>query len=290
MTQANLCSVAQLEAKLASPDLVIIDGSWYMPASGRDPYKEYCSSHIKGSMFFDIDQISAPENGLPHMLPTPQQFEQSVTQMGIRNDSDIVIYDTAGLFSAARVWWTFKVFGHKRVQVLDGGFPAWLKEHANDSNISCIDERLPTQISQSQYRAEINETFLATRDVLIGNIETNEFLVLDARSSGRFSGAEPEPREGLRSGHMPCSQSLPFERLIDQECLKSVDALTAIFAKYGLDAAKDDKPIITTCGSGVTAAIISLALTEAGFSLHKLYDGAWCEWASNESSIVLTSI
>ena len=290
MTQSNLCSVAQLEAKLDSSDLVIIDGSWNMPASGRDPYKEYCSSHIKGAMFFDIDQISAPVNGLPHMLPTPEQFEQSVTQMGISNDSDIVIYDTAGLFSAARVWWTFKVFGHKRVQVLDGGFPAWLKAQTNDSNITSIDERLPPQISRSLYRAEINETFLATRDVLIGNIETNEFLILDARSAGRFTGAEPEPREGLRSGHMPNSQSLPFERLINQGCLKSSETLTEIFAEYGLDAAKDDRPIITTCGSGVTAAIISLALAEAGFSLHKLYDGAWCEWASNESSIVLMSV
>ena len=187
MTQSNLCSVAQLEAKLASTDLVIIDGSWYMPASGREPYKEYCSSHIKGAMFFDIDQISAPENGLPHMLPTPQQFEQSVAQMGISNDSDIVIYDTAGLFSAARVWWTFKVFGHKRVQVLDGGFPAWLKTHTNDLTISRFDGRVPPQVSHSAYYAEINETFLATRDVLIENIETSEFLVLDARSVGRLS-------------------------------------------------------------------------------------------------------
>ena len=176
------------------------------------------------------------------------------------------------------------------MQVLDGGFPAWLKTHTNDLTISRFDGRVPPQVSHSAYYAEINETFLATRDVLIENIETNEFLVLDARSVGRFNGAEPEPRAGLRSGHMPCSQSLPFERLIDQGRLRSVEALTEIFADFGLDAAKDNKPIITTCGSGVTAAIISLALTEAGFSLHKLYDGAWCEWASNESSIVLTSV
>ncbi len=284
-----LCSAEELKIKLASeadsPALRVIDASWYMPAANRNCRAEFLAKHIYGAVFFDIDQVCDRASSLPHMLPTAEQFAEAVTMLGIDSQSEIVVYDTAGLFSSARVWWMFKLFGHDNVRVLDGGLPAWI---AAGGKVADAQIESAPRASKS-FKVGFNETLLADKDVLIKNAESGEYLVLDARSAGRFDGAEPEPRRGLASGHMPKSYSLPFNTLIHQGKLKSKVELLAIFANFGLTPETDDKPIITSCGSGVTAAVVTLALVQAGFAMHKLYDGAWAEWASAGDTTILVS-
>lgn len=281
----QLCDVTELKDLMGSPQLTIIDASWYVPAANVDCYKEFSEKRIPGSVFFDIDAICDRESELPHMLPSAEQFADAVTGLGINNKSNVVVYDTAGLFSAARVWWMFKAFGHDCVRVLDGGLPAWCESNGKL-------QTSPPQIVQPAspaFNAHLNETFLVDKDVLTKNVDTAECLVLDARSKERFSGAAPEPRAGLESGHMPHSESLPFDTLIIDGRLKQPAQLADIFAGFGLDPAQDNRPIVSSCGSGVTAAIITLALVQAGFGMHRLYDGAWAEWASVNDTMILKS-
>ena len=293
MTQSNLCSVSELALMLDAQDVRVLDASWYMPAAKVNVHQQFTQSRIPSAGFFDIDQICDLDSDLPHMVPTAAQFEQAVTQLGISNRDRVVIYDTAGLFSAARAWWMFKLFGHDQVQILDGGLPAWqeaemllesgevgLRTAANHNEI--VDD-----VSKPlRFIASINETFLADQDVLIENIDSGQFLVLDARSYGRFTGEQAEPRQGLESGHMPRSKSLPFDLLIDDGRLKPKSELVNIFTGLGLHH-EQNQAVVTSCGSGVTAAIITLALAEAGFGMHKLYDGAWAEWASTPEAVIL---
>ena len=283
---SNLCSTIELQARLHDPELKIIDASWAMPSANIDSHQGFLKRRIPGARFFDIDKVCDQESDLPHMLPGEKDMSRVCTELGLAHDSDVVVYDTAGLFSAARVWWMFKVFGHNGVRVLDGGMPAWLEHgHAMESGPSAV-----TSAASTPYIATINETFLADRGVLLKNTEQHDFLVLDARSQGRFCGVDPEPRKGLRSGHMPNSRSLPYERLIDNNRLKPVPELKTIFAEFGLDPSQDTQAVITTCGSGVTAAIITLAMVECGFSMHRLYDGAWAEWVSSDDAIILQGL
>lgn len=288
MSHTNLMSADTLKQKLGSQRVRIVDASWFMPASKVDVHQQFIDEHISGAVFFDIDEVCDQISSLPHMLPTAPQFSSAVTELGIRNDNEIIVYDSAGLFSAARVWWMFRYFGHENVKVLDGGLPAW-RAADGDIEVGELAENLDSANlgEKKPFIATINETFLVDRDVLIKNIESGELVVLDARSHGRFTGEQPEPRQGLEPGHMPRSRSLPFDQLIENGRLKPKPELAKLFSKLGLDAEQDDTAIVTSCGSGVTAAIITLALNEVGFGMHKLYDGAWAEWASAPDAIIL---
>ncbi len=248
----------------------VLDGSWAL--DGTDMYALYLQDHIPGAQFFDLDAISDHSTPLPHMAPSAQQFAQAVGQLGISETDHVVIYDRQGLFSAARVWWTFKLMGHDQVQVLRGGLPAW--KAAN----------LPTHTEShvpapTLYTPAFQPEKLISMQGLVARLEAPGQIILDARPKARFEGTAPEPRAGLRSGHMPGSTSLPATELIANGALKTEDQLQAIFADLGVDK---DQTVVTTCGSGVTAAIIALALHEIGHAQTELYDGSWAEWGQAE--------
>ncbi len=242
----------------------VVDGSWAL--DGTDMRALYEKAHIPGAVFFDIDAISDKSTGLPHMAPSPELFAQAVGNMGISADNTVVVYDQQGLFSAARVWWTFRLMGHKDVRVLRGGLPAW-----RAAGFAVADAE--TVVNTAVYTPAFDDKKLIDINGLRAGLETGA-TVLDARPAARFDGTAPEPRAGLRSGHMPGARSLPFGELIRDGALKPAEELQAIFAGLGVE---ESATAITTCGSGVTAAIISLALAEIG-SDARLYDGSWAEW------------
>ncbi len=277
MPESQLCSVPHLSQLLSQENVKIIDGSWYLPSDKVDSRKEFELKHIPSAQFFDIDLISDRESELPHMLPSAEVFATAVGEMGISNDDHIVVYDTAGLFSAARVWWTFKVFGHDNVQVLDGGLPAWLAQSGNLESINI-------SVYPRDFTAELNTELVSDKARLIRNISDKQYTVLDARPEPRFLGTAPEPRPGLPSGHMPESVSVSSSCLISNGRLKPRKELINIF-----NAAKvtQSTRVITSCGSGVTAAIITLALAECGYGLNRLYDGAWAEWGAADDTVIL---
>ncbi len=281
MYESNLVSSAQLKHALEDPAIKILDCSWYLPNQQRNAYAEFQQAHIPGAVFFDIDQICDQTSDLPHMLPTPDYFAAEVSKLGISNTSSVIAYDGSGVFSAARVWWMFKVFGHQDVRVLDGGLPAWRR---NDGALSQEDAQ--KSVVPMRFSATLTPSYVATKQDIIDNLLTNTALVVDARSAARFSGQAPEPRPELKSGHMPNAISLPFEVLLRDGSFKPVTELREIFSKLHIDSSSK---IVTSCGSGVTAAIISLALAEAGYGLQSLYDGAWVEWASDPTLPIVSS-
>ncbi|MGA9657912.1 MAG: sulfurtransferase [Asticcacaulis sp.] len=244
----------------------VLDASWAL--DGTDMSALFSQDHIPTAQFFDIEAISDPDSHLPHMAPSPQRFAEVVSRMGISPQDHVVIYDRQGLFSAARVWWTFRLMGHEHVQVLSGGLPAWKAM----GYVTTDDLQPPNPV---EYISTYNENYIIDYKELLQNLNNPDYLILDARPRARFEGDAPEPRKGLRSGHMPSSHSLPFAELIRDGALKPVDELKSLFRTLGADKADT---IVTSCGSGVTAAIISLALTEAGYPMARLYDGSWAEW------------
>ncbi len=254
----------ELKALIDAGTVKVVDGSWAL--DGSDMKASYAKAHIPGAVFFDIEAVSDHSTLLPHMAPAPNAFAAAVGAMGIRESDAVVVYDQQGLFSAARVWWTFRLMGHQNAWVLRGGLPAWTA-----AGLPVTDEA--PAVTAALYHAHIQADMIMDLKGLPEALQAGA-VVLDARSAARFEGAAPEPRAGLRSGHMPGARSLPFGELISGGALKPVEALKAIFAEKGVTAAA---PVITTCGSGVTAAIISLALAEAGHA-SKLYDGSWAEW------------
>ena len=273
---SNLVSTATLEADLNSEWLVVFDASWHLPAPGqpvRNAREEYLDCHIPGAIFADIDELSDQQSSLPHMLSSASAFEAQMRSLGMYKNSQVVVYDTHGLFSAARLWWMLRTFGHDQVRVLDGGLPKWIEE----SRRVASGEVTPSL-------GDFTGRYIPSRVASLDEIHKAE-LVLDARSAGRFQGVAPEPRPGLPSGHMPNARNLPFDRLIRDARLRSREELKEIFAEVGV---RDDQPIITSCGSGVTAAIISLALAEVGHCLNSLYDGSWTEYAQKCPSEVVT--
>ncbi len=275
----HLVSTDWLAEHLDAPDIKVVDGSWYMPAMGRNPKEEFARQHIPGAVFFDLDGISDTDSLYPHMLPSPEKFSSRMKALGVGDGHHIIAYDGAGIFSAARIWWTFRAMGHERVSVLDGGFKKWVHEtRPVEQGIS--------QGSERHYTARVNNFIVRDKNAMRANIETKREQVLDARSHGRFDGSAPEPRAGLSSGHIPGSLSLPFDLLINEDgTLKDETDLRAHFEAAGVDLAR---PITTTCGSGVTAAILYLALTSLGHQSVALYDGSWTEWASDPSRPVAT--
>ncbi len=265
----NLVSTDWLNTHLSDPNLRILDASWHMPAENRNAYNEFKSEHIPGAQFFDIDEISDPLSNLPHMLPNIEKFISRVRKLGIADGTKVVIYDTKGIFSAPRAWWMFKFFGKENVAVLDGGLPKWKAEgRATTSQIRAPKDRHLTLSRHEEKLKTVAEVAQASK---LGTA-----LILDARPAERFRGDAPEPRAGLRSGHIPGSQNLPFSELLNNgQSFKSKDELREIFAQKGV---RENTEIITSCGSGVTAAILSLGLELAGYKNHALYDGSWAEW------------
>lgn len=256
-----------LAARLGAPDLKVIDGSWRMPGNG-DAVDAYREAHLPGAVFFDIDAVADKSSDLPHMLPSAEDFSAAVCELGISNHDRIVVYDEKGLFSAARVWWTFRAMGQKNVAVLDGGLPKWRVESR-----PLTDQ--PASIEPGLFEAALQPRWIASADAVRAALSAGE-AVLDARPAERFAGAAPEPRQGLRSGHMPGAKSLPFGSLIAENgTLKPKEDLAAALAALGVGPSTG---VITSCGSGVTAAVLSLALEVIGNRTHALYDGSWSEW------------
>lgn len=269
--RSNLISASELHANLDDENLVIVDGSWHLPHANRDPYFEYASGHIAGARFFDIDEIADRTSGLPHTLPTNQHFANSVSAMGITNSSHIVVYDATGMFSAARVWWMFKSYGALNVQVLDGGLPAW------KSAAFGVTDKMPSPIP-AQFEANLNPDRIASLKQMREHVQNGTTQILDARGAGRFYGQEAEPRPGTRAGHMPGATNIPFASLLNGDgTFKSNEELKEHLTALGL---KHEVPTVATCGSGVTAAIILLALELIGKGDAQLYDGSWAEWGS----------
>jgi thiosulfate/3-mercaptopyruvate sulfurtransferase len=263
----TLVSTDWLAAHLRDPDLRVIDASWYLPSMGRDAKAEYNAAHIPNARFFDIDEISDSRSSLPHMAPPPEKFMSRLRAMGVGDGHQVVIYDGAGIFSAPRVWWTFRLMGKVDVAVLDGGLPKWRAEGRElDDMPPMVRDRHMTTQRQNQLVKDVTQVAHASKLHLAE--------IIDARPAARFRGDAPEPRAGLRAGHIPNSKNLPYADLLNPDgTMKSLDALRAAFA--GIDLTK---PAITTCGSGVTAAILSLALERLGHTNHALYDGSWAEW------------
>ncbi|MFV0493349.1 MAG: 3-mercaptopyruvate sulfurtransferase [Pseudorhodobacter sp.] len=265
----TLVSTDWLAAHLNDPDLRILDASWYLPDAGRDPKAEYDAAHIPSARFFDIDEISDHRSDLPHMAPPAEKFISRMRAMGVGDGHQIVVYDGMGLFSAPRVWWLFRLMGKTDVAVLDGGFPKWQAEGREVEDLPpLMRDRHITVARQNHLVKDVTQVAHAAK--------LREAEIIDARADPRFRGEAPEPRPGLRAGHIPGARNLPFTQLLNKDgTMKDPSALRAAFAAAGVDLSR---PAITSCGSGVTAAVLSLALERIGHRDHALYDGSWAEW------------
>lgn len=270
-----------LEDNLNNPDMSIIDATWYMPGTPENPEQQFQQSRIPGAVFFNIDEIADKQTTLPHMLPSAALFSKAVSEMGIKNEDHIIIYDRTGIFSAPRVWWTFRTMGHSKVSVLNGGLKKWIAEKRP------LSEAPEQYEKQSNYKATLNTSLIKSFDEVLNTIHPqNGSAILDARPAPRFAGDAEEPRPGLKKGHMPGSKNLPFQQLLTNEgTLRSPDELKEIFRKLDISP---DTSVITTCGSGITAAILSFALHVIGHNSYAVYDGSWAEWGSHERALIVS--
>jgi len=267
----TLVSTDWLAAHMKDPDLRILDATFFMPGDPRDAKASYAAAHIPGARYFDIDEISDHRSDLPHMAPPVEKFMSRMRAMGVGDGHQVVVYDAEGLFSAARVWWLFRLMGQMDIAVLDGGFPKWLAEGREVEDMPpMVRDRHMTVRRQNHLVKDVTQVSAASK---LGDYE-----IVDARAADRFRGEVDEPRPGLRKGHIPGSKNLPFKDILNPDgTMMEGDSLRAAFASAGVDLSK---PVITTCGSGVTAAILSLALERIGKTDHSLYDGSWCEWGA----------
>lgn len=265
----SLVSTQWLAAHLSDPDLRIFDASWYLPDMKRDPKAEYDAAHIPGARFFDINEISDLRSDLPHTVPPVEKFISRMRAMGVGDGHQVVVYDGAGLFSAARVWWLFRLMGKTDIAVLDGGFPKWQAEgHPVEDMPPIMRDRHITVSRQSMLVKDVTQVAAASK--------LSDQMIVDARSPGRYRGDEQEPREGLRSGHIPGSKNVHYQSLLNEDgTMRSLPDIKQVFESAGVTLTK---PVITSCGSGITAAILNLALERIGHRNHALYDGSWAEW------------
>jgi thiosulfate/3-mercaptopyruvate sulfurtransferase len=278
MPSRNFRTTAELAAELGDPNLGVIDASWHLPNTGRIGEAEFRLKHIPGAVFFDIETIADQDQGLPHMLPKPEALAKEMTVLGLGDGMRFVVYDATGLYAGARVWWTLRAYRVDDVRILVGGLPRWIKE---GRPLEAGDAHSKPRV----FTPRLEDKFVASLDEVRAALASGSAQVVDARPAERFRGVAPEPRPGVRSGRIPGSLNLPFVDIIEHGSLKSPDALKAAFAEHGIDL---QKPIITTCGSGVTAAILALAVEEAGGKVEGLYDGSWAEWGSRADCPVVT--
>ena len=271
---APVVDTGWLAAHLDHPSVRVVDATYFLPDAGRDARADYAAGHIPGAVFFDIDDIADPADPLPHMLPSPERFAEKVGALGIGNDDLVVAYDALGLFSAARAWWMFRVFGHDRVAVLDGGLPRWVADgHGLETR--------PVAPRPARFEARFRPELVRSADDLLAGLETGGETVIDVRSPGRFAGTEPEPRPDSRPGHIPGSRNLHYAALLDPQTgrLLPPEGLRARFAAAG---AAGDGPFVASCGSGVTACIFALAKHLTGHAEVAIYDGSWSEWGRRD--------
>ena len=275
----TLVSTAWLADHLTAPDMRIFDASWFLPTVDRDPRAEYEAQHIPGARFFDIDEIADLRSDLPHMLPPVEKFLSRVRAMGVGDGHQIVVYDSVGIFSAPRVWWTFRAWGKTDIAVLDGGLPKWLAEGRPVTDA-------PPTIRDRHMIVEKQEDLVKDVTEVAAAAKLRDWEIVDARAADRFRGEAPEPRPGLRMGHIPNSKNLPWASLLNEDgTMKDPATLKGLFEAAGVDLSK---PVISTCGSGVNAAILDLALTRIGHKRHAVYDGSWAEWGMYNDLAVAT--
>ncbi|MDX8517805.1 3-mercaptopyruvate sulfurtransferase [Mesorhizobium dulcispinae] len=267
-----------LEKRLGTPGLTIIDASWYLPAQQRNAQAEYAAAHIPGARFLDQDAVSDPDSTLPHTLASPQYFAQYVGSMGVSADDTIVVYDGPGLFSAPRAWWMFRVMGVFQVYILGGGFDRWKAEGRPVT-------AEPTRTAPCVFYTDFDAGRVVSLDEMRRIAGSGESQIADARSPGRFAGTDPEPRPGVRSGHMPGAHNVPIAALAENGELLPKDRLRKVIEGAGIDLSK---PVVTSCGSGITAAAITLALETLGHTDNRLYDGSWTEWGGLSDTPVVT--
>ena len=273
---SDLISVQWLVEHIGHSELILLDASWHMPMTQRDGHQEWLNERIGNSRFFDFDrEVCDQKSSLPHMMPTPQQFELSAQLLGINNNSTLIVYDSVGIFSSPRVWWMFKAMGFNNIAVLDGGLPAW-KAAGFTINMLAPDIKMG---KQGDFKANYQSDMFSDMIQVLDAINNTEVTIIDARPKNRFLGEEPDPRAGVRSGHMPSAINLPINEILDHKTMKDAYQLAQIF-----EALMPKKQrVVFSCGSGVTACILALAAKLAGYSAVSVYDGSWSEWGADES-------
>jgi len=276
----TLVQTEWLASQLDNPSVRIVDATWMLPNAGRKGIEDFSAGHIPGAVFWDIDAIADPASSLPHMMPDEATFERHMNSLGISNDHHVIVYDSVSMMTSARVWWALRAFGHDRVSLLDGGAVKWRAEGRALSADAA-------EIGDTSFKAGFNPAMVRSLDDVRANLDTGAAQVLDARSAGRFAAAEPEPRPECRSGHIPGSFNLPFNTLIDPatSTIRSAAELSASLAEAGIDSAR---PVVTTCGSGITACVLALAMHLTGKDDVAIYDGSWTEWGSRTDTPVET--
>lgn len=278
-TSPFVVSFDWLAERLDDPAVKIVDASWYLPAQNRDPAGEYQAARIPGAVFFDQDAVVAPGSPLPHTLPGEAQFSAAMGGLGLSDTDTIIVYDAPGMFTAPRVWWMLRTFGARNAFVLDGGFDHWKAEGRP------VETGIPAAPEPAEFAASLHAEAVASFDDMMGIVVDGGSQIADARGPGRFTGAEPEPRAGMRSGHMPGAHNVPVMSLSSSGKLKPLSELRTIFETAGIDL---NEPVVTSCGSGVTAAVITLALQSLGHQNTRLYDGSWSEWGGRDDTPVAT--
>ena len=277
MTQSPLVSTSWLADRMDDPATVILDATWFMPGDPREAAKVYATAHIPGAHFFSIDTVSDHATDLPHMISAPSDFAVAARRLGVNAGSTVVVYDGEGLFSAARAWWNFRAMGHAETFVLDGGLPRWIAEGRSI-------ETGWRDAAHGDFKSKPDARLVADIDAVRHALAAKDAQVIDARAAGRFTGAVAEPRADLRGGHMPGAVNLPFSALIENGGLMAPERISAAFENLGVDL---DEPIITTCGSGITAAVLTLALATIGRDDVAVYDGSWSEWGARTDTPVV---